>query len=151
MIFYTLSGPTSKLEIHNDRIKLMRNPFLGFFWRKDRLMEFKLDELALFTISEPKSLWGKIEWASEDGNKASFHFTTNAVMMSKIEKYMHTLIAKNEKRKNIPTEIVVAETKVEFKASTPEVIENNVLPFKPKAKKAKLNYNKKKIKNRKVA
>ena len=146
MIFYTLFGPTSKLEIHNDKIKLMRNPFLGFFWRKDRLVEFKLDELSLFTISEPKSVWGKIECASECGKKASFHFTTNAVMMAKIEKYIHTLITKNEKRKFIPE-----ETKVEIAVVAQEVIENNVLPFKPKAKKNSITYNKKKIKNRKVA
>lgn len=159
MIFYTLFGPTSKLEIHNDKLKLMRNPFLGFFHRKDRVMEFKLDELTQFNITEPKFVWGKIECASVCGKKADFRFTTNAVMMGKIEKYLNTLIVKNEKRNNPE----VIELKVtEAPAPTPapvgyETIEvvNNVLPFVPKekikAKKEKSVINKKKIKNRKVA
>ena len=160
MIFYTLYGPTSKLEIHNDKIKVMRNPILGFFHRKDRLMEFKLDELSYFNITEPKVVWGKVECATECGKKGSFRFTTNAVMMSKIEKYLNTLIAKNEKRKLGPVVAEVAAPVVapviEVKAvHTEEEFVNNVLPFvakpKAKAKKDKQQFSKKKIKNRRVA
>ena len=160
MIFYTLFGPTSKLEIHHDKIKVMRNPFLGFFHRKDRLVEFNLHELAHFSVVEPKVLWGRIQCESTCGKKADFRFTTNAVMMEKIAKYLNTLIAKNEKRNNpevfaaklaVVTAPVVIETKVS--QTVAPVIEevSNVLPFKAKAKTAKPVLNKKKIKNRKVA
>lgn len=152
MIFYTLFGPTSKLEIHDDKIKLMRNPFLGFFHRKDHLVEIKLNELAHFSITEPKFVWGKIQCESACGKKADFRFTTNAVMMAKIEKYLNTLITKNEKRNNpeVASPIVI-ETKTTTVAAP--VIEevSNVLPFKAKIKTAKPVLNKKKIKNRKVA
>jgi hypothetical protein len=152
LIFYTLFGPTSKLEIHDDKIKVMRNPFLGFFHRKDRLVEFKLNELAHFSITEPKFVWGKLQCESACGKKADFRFTTNTVMMGKIEKYLNTLITKNEKRNNpeafaakfVAVAPVVIETKVIEEVS-------NVLPFKAKVKTNKPVLNKKKIKNRKVA
>lgn len=158
MIFYTLFGPTSKLEIHDDKIKVMRNPILGFFHRKDRLMEFKLNELAHFSITEPKFVWGKLQCESACGKKADFRFTTNAVMMGKIEKYLNTLITKNQRRNN-PNYVevkavtpVVIEAKTTFTTPAPKIEEvSNVLPFKPKNKATKPVLNKKKIKNRKVA
>ena len=99
MIFYTLQGPKYKLEIHNDKIKLIKKAWWSFFTSKNEILEWKLDELSQFQIAVPKFIWGKLEWASFDGNKTSFRFSTNAVMMNKIEKYVHRLILKNVQRR----------------------------------------------------
>lgn len=102
MIFYTLTGPKYKLEIHDDKIKLIKRVWWSAFSKQDRVTEFKLSELTQFQISIPKLIWGKLEWATQDGNKCSFRFSTNSVMMTKIEKYMHKLIMKNiERRQNV--------------------------------------------------
>lgn len=102
MIFYTLTGPKYKLEIHDDRIKLIKRVWWSALSRKDKVTEFKLDELTQFQISIPKIIWGKLDWAMQDGTKCSFRFSTNSLMMGKIEKYMHKLIIKNiERRQNV--------------------------------------------------
>ena len=102
MIFYTLQGPKYKLEIHDDRIKLIRKPWWTIFSTKNEILEWKLEELSQFQISGPKFIWGKLEWANFNGNKSSFRFSTNAMMMDKIEKYVHKLILKNfQRRQNL--------------------------------------------------
>lgn len=95
MIFYSLKGPNYKLEIHDDKIKLIRRAWWIMFSPKNEVLEWKLSELSHFQIIVPKFVWGKLEWASFDGKKSSFRFSTNSVMMDKIEKYMHKLIIKN--------------------------------------------------------
>jgi hypothetical protein len=47
----------------------------------------------------PGGEFSALEWASFNGNKTSFRFSTNAVMMDKIEKYVHKLILKNFQRR----------------------------------------------------
>jgi hypothetical protein len=99
LIFYTLQGPKYKLEIHDDKIKLIKKAWWSIFSSKNEVLEWRLDELAQFQIAVPKFIWGKLEWASFNGNKTSFRFSTNAVMMDKIEKYVHRLILKNVQRR----------------------------------------------------
>jgi hypothetical protein len=102
VIFYTLQGPTYHLEIHDDKMKLVKKPWWGLFGAKNEIHEWKLEELAQFNIATPKFIWGKLEWANFSGDKCSFRFSTNAVMMNKIEKYIHKLILKNfQRRQNI--------------------------------------------------
>lgn len=99
MIFYTLQGPKYRLEIHDDKIKLIRKGFWGLFSNGQSHMEWRLDELAQFQISAPKFIWGKLEWSTFDGTKNSFKFTTNAAMVAKIERYMHKLVLKNYQKR----------------------------------------------------
>lgn len=98
MIFYTLKGPKYNLEIHDDKIKLVKRTWWRLLSSKNELLEWKLDELSQFQIASPKFIWGKLEWANYGGNTSSFRFSTNTVMMDKIEKYMHKLILKNFQR-----------------------------------------------------
>lgn len=102
MIFYTLQGPNSKLEIHDDRMKLVKKSWWALLSRKDKVTEFELSELAQFHITNPKFIWGKIEWSVASGAKGSFRFTTSSEMMLKIEKYMNKLVIKNiQKHHNV--------------------------------------------------
>lgn len=102
MIFYTLQGPKYNLEIHEDKIKLVTKTWWRMFSPRTEILEWKLDELSHFQIASSKFVWGKLEWANFNGNKSSFRFSTNAVMMDKIEKYVHKLILKNfQRRQNV--------------------------------------------------
>ncbi len=104
VIFYTLQGPTYKLEIHDDKMKLIKKSWWSLFGAKNEILEWKLEELSQFHIATPKFIWGKLEWASFDGHKSSFRFSTNPVMMDKIERYVHKLILKNfQRRQNMPS------------------------------------------------
>lgn len=98
MIFYTLQGPQSKLEIHDDKIKLMKNTWWNAIRGKEQVVEFKMAELSQFNITSPKLIWGKLEWTTFEGSNCSFRFSTSEAMMSKIEKYMHKLVLKNIQR-----------------------------------------------------
>lgn len=101
MIFYTIQGPAHELEIHDDKLKLMKKPWLKQFSRKDAVQTWDLRSLSGFEISSPHYfLWGKIEWKSVDGTRGSFRFSTNPEMVKKIEKYMQKMILKNIQRKN---------------------------------------------------
>ena len=95
MIFYTLQRPKSKLEIHHDKLKLVNGFCWNLFSSKKDQTEWKLSELSHFQITVPKFIWGKLEWSTSDGRKETFRFTTNSVMMNKIEKYMQKVIIKN--------------------------------------------------------
>lgn len=103
MIFYTLQGPKYKLEIHDDKLKLTKKSWWALFG-KNEAIEWNIQELSQFQISSPKFIWGKLEWATFDGKKCSFRFTTNSVMMGKIEKYVHKLIIKNFQRRQLTEE-----------------------------------------------
>lgn len=98
MIFYTLQGPGQKLEIHHDKVKLIKTGWLSFFRKKSHLT-WDLQQLSDFHVSVPKLIWGKIEWSTFDGQKHHFRFSTNALMVSKIEKYLQKLIIKNHQRR----------------------------------------------------
>lgn len=98
LIFYTLQGPQSTLEIHDDKIKVTKKSWWSTLSRQDQVLEFRLNDLAQFQIASSKIIWGRLEWSTFDGGKGSFRFSTNAVMMDKIEKYMHKLVLKNIQR-----------------------------------------------------
>lgn len=101
MIFYTIKGPKNQLEIHHDKIKLVKSNWWSLFSPKDEKLEWGLHEIAHFQIIRSHLFWSKLEWANFDGHKCSFRFSTNLTMMDKIEKYVHKLIIKNiQKRKN---------------------------------------------------
>ncbi len=101
LIFYSLKGPKYKLEIHDDKLKLIKRAWWVPFASKGEILEWKLSDLSQFQIATPKLVWGKLEWSNFDGKKASFRFSTNAIMMDKIEKYMHKLIIKNFQRRQM--------------------------------------------------
>lgn len=96
MIFYTLKGPSHSLEIHDDKILLKKRTWLNLFTSKTPPQIWTMETLAQFNITMPMEvLWGKVEWKSFDGNSGSFRFSTNPVMMKKIELYLQKKITKN--------------------------------------------------------
>lgn len=99
LIFYTLQGPNYKLEIHDDKLKLIKRSWWSLFSSKNDIIEWQLSELSQFQITVPKFIWGKLDLATFDGKKNSFRFSTNSIMMEKIEKYVHKLIIKNHQRR----------------------------------------------------
>jgi hypothetical protein len=109
MIFYTLQGPTSKLEIYAEKIKLVKRTWAQLFSRKEETDTWVINDLTHFEISIPKFLFfsGKIEWATLSGDKGMFRFSTNAQMVKKIEIYLQKRVLKNQqsltKEKNDPS------------------------------------------------
>lgn len=96
MIFYTLQGPSHSLEIHDDKIHLKKKNWFRLFASKPELAAWDLENLSQFNITVPQYiLWGKVEWKSFDGTSGSFRFSTNAIMMKKIELYLQKRIIKN--------------------------------------------------------
>lgn len=104
MIFYTLQGPKYRLEIHDDKMKLIRQTWWGIFGSKNQETIFPLQDLAEFHVAVPKLVWGKLEWSSFEGRRETFRFSTNSTMVSKIEKYMQKVIIKNYQNKR-PEEV----------------------------------------------
>jgi hypothetical protein len=102
MIFYTLHGPSYKLEIHDDKIRLVKKGLLNLFRSPKDFHEYPLSELIHFEVTSPKFLfWGQLEFASGDGQKRTLRFSTNQQMMAKIEKYIQKIVAKNCDRKKV--------------------------------------------------
>ena len=100
MIFYTLKGPTFELEISEQDLKLVKRPLL-FFMKTPKIHIWKIDELSKFEISDSKMLMcGKLHWQTFSGEDFSFRFTTNEVMMRKIEKYLQKKVLKNHQTKH---------------------------------------------------
>lgn len=97
MIFYTLQGPTSKLEIYDDEIRLNRKSWAKIFGKNELPDRFKISDLSYFEITVPKFLFvsGKIEWTTFSGQKGSFRFSTNPAMVKKIEIYLQKRVIKN--------------------------------------------------------
>ena len=100
LIFYTIKGPTSKLEIYSDKIKLIKKRWLQLFTKKDQVDSWQINELSEFEIKVPKFFIfsGKIEWTTFNGQKGTFRFSTNAHMTKKIEVYLQKRIQKNYHR-----------------------------------------------------
>lgn len=98
MIFYTLQGPTSKLEIYADKMRLVKKNWAYFLFRKEEIITWNINELCQFEITVPKFLFfsGKIEWTTFKGEKGMFRFSTNAQMMKKIEIYLQKRVLKNQ-------------------------------------------------------
>ena len=96
MIFYTLQGPNHHLEIHDDKLRLIRTGWFSRLSREPRYTDWDLTSLAHFEITIPQYiLWGKLEWKNFDGAQGSFRFSTDAAMVKKIEKYLQKLIIRN--------------------------------------------------------
>jgi hypothetical protein len=100
LIFYTLQGPTSKLEIYDDKIRLLKGAWSQFFSKKESGDNWKINELSYFEITVPKFLFfsGKIEWTTFSGEKGTFRFTTNPQMVKKIEIYLQKRVIKNHQQ-----------------------------------------------------
>lgn len=97
MIFYTLQGPTCKLEICEDKIRVTRKTWARLFGKNEFPEDFKIAELSHFEITVPKFLFvsGKLEWTTFNGQKGTFRFTTNPAMVKKIETYLQKRVIKN--------------------------------------------------------
>lgn len=97
MIHYTLQGPSYELEIHEDKIKLIKKPWLKVFTRKSETTSWEITNLAQFEITVPKFLMisGKIQWTTFNGETGTFRFSTNPVMVKKIEAYLQKRVIKN--------------------------------------------------------
>ncbi len=99
MIFYTILGPSHLIEIHDDKIILMKRTWLKLVTGSGPMKTWKLDDLSQFSITIPQYLlWGKVEWKSFDGNAGAFRFSTNSLMMKKIELYLQKRILKNHQK-----------------------------------------------------
>lgn len=99
MICYTLHGPRFTLEIHDDKIKLIKRAWWKLLSRENEVTDWQLSNLSHFEMTiPPYIIFGKLEWTSFDGQKGSFRFTTNHHMVGKIEKYMQKKIMKNYQR-----------------------------------------------------
>lgn len=99
MIYYTLKGPSHSLEIHDDKILLIKRTWLRLFSSKMPPKVWTMEGLAQFNITIPQYLlWGKVEWSSFDGNHGTFRFSTNPIMMKKIELYLQKRIIKNHQK-----------------------------------------------------
>ncbi|WP_408096063.1 hypothetical protein ACJVC5_13555 [Peredibacter sp. HCB2-198] len=103
MIFYTLQGPSHELEIHDDKLSLIKKGWRTVFSKENPVISWELQALSRFEITAPKFLfWGKIEWQTYDGHRGSFRFSTNPVMVKKIESYMQKRILKDfQNKKNV--------------------------------------------------
>lgn len=102
MIFYTLKGPTYELEIYEDKISLKKKNWIQLFSRKEPVHQWSINELSQFEITVPKFMMisGKIQWSTFNGETGSFRFTTNPLMVKKIETYLQKRVVKNHQAKN---------------------------------------------------
>lgn len=96
MIFYTLQGPAYELEIYEDKIKLVKKSW-AIFSRKQNIDTFSINELSKFEITVPKFLFfsGKLHWETFKGETGTFRFSTNPLMVKKIETYIQKRVIKN--------------------------------------------------------
>lgn len=99
MIFYTLKGPTHKLEIHDDKLHMHKKSWFRFLTKEPHTNVFVIDQLKNFEVSSPKFLfWGRLKWTTNEDQSGSFRFSTNSTMMTKIERYMQKRIEKNQQK-----------------------------------------------------
>ncbi len=97
MIFYTLKGPSYELEIYEDKIRLVKKPWIKIFSRKQETLDWPIKELSQFEITVPKFMMvsGKLEWHTFNGEVGQFRFTTTPAMVKKIETYIQKRVIKN--------------------------------------------------------
>lgn len=105
MIFYTLKGPKYKLEIYEDKIKLVRKNWLGFFL-KPKIHIWEINQLSQFEITSPKYMLvsGQLQWQTFSGEMGSFRFTTTPAIVKKIETYLQKRVTKNHLSQSARTE-----------------------------------------------
>jgi hypothetical protein len=100
VIFYTLKGPSYHLEIHDTKILLIKKSWWKILSFKPHQKSWEMQQLSAFRIAVPKQLlWGKLEWECFDGTSDSFHFSTNAEMVARIEKYFQKVVIRNQERR----------------------------------------------------
>lgn len=97
MIFYTLKGPNYELEIYEDKLRLVRKPWIKMFSRKQETLDWPIKDLSQFEITVPKFMMvsGKLEWHTFNGEVGQFRFTTTPAMVKKIEMYIQKRVIKN--------------------------------------------------------
>ena len=102
MIFYTIQGPKYRLEIHDDKLRLITRGMFSLFNNKNDHPTFPLNEIIKFEITSSKFIfWGKLEFTMSNGEKRNIRFSTNQQMMNKIEKYIQKIVIKNCTRKSV--------------------------------------------------
>ena len=102
MIFYTIQGPKFKLEIHDDKLRLVKKGFFALFSKQKDHPCFPLNEIIHFEVTSSKFiLWGKLEFIMSNGEKRDVRFSTNQQMMNKIEKYIQKIVIKNCTRNSV--------------------------------------------------
>lgn len=102
MIFYTIQGPKFKLEIHDDKLKLIKKGLFAFLSKQKESPSYPLSEIIHFEVISSKFiLWGKLEFTMSNGEKREIRFSTNQQMMNKIEKYIQKIVIKNCTRKSV--------------------------------------------------
>jgi hypothetical protein len=92
MICYTLKGRGHSLEIHQDKLLLLKRPWFLFFLRPVP-KTWKISELARFEMVEDK-----IEWRCTEGVEGSLQFYGNPEEIKKIEQYLQKKVEKNATR-----------------------------------------------------
>jgi hypothetical protein len=100
LIFYTLQGPNYELEIHEDKIQLIKRPWASWFFKKKEIHSWQIKDLSIFEISVPKFLMfsGKLHWQTFSGETGTFKFSTTPAMVKKIETYLQKRVIKNHQQ-----------------------------------------------------
>ncbi|MFP5387059.1 MAG: hypothetical protein ACLGHN_13345 [Bacteriovoracia bacterium] len=100
MIFYTLQGPGYELEIHDDKLRIIRKSWFSFLGKNSSSLTWEIKDLSQFNITVPKffMISGKIEWQTFKGEKGHFRFSTNPLMVKKIEAYIQKKVIKNHQQ-----------------------------------------------------
>lgn len=94
MIFYTISGPASYLEIRDDQLILKSQGPFSVFKKKTTEAVIPIQHIRQFMVSRQFGVMGKIVFS--DGEQTySFTFSSPFKMVQMIEKYMQKRILKN--------------------------------------------------------
>ncbi|MFY7992503.1 MAG: hypothetical protein ACOVP4_04345 [Bacteriovoracaceae bacterium] len=94
MIFYTIRGPASCLEIRDDQLILKSQGPFSVFKKKSSEAVIPLPQIRQFMVSRHLGVMGKIVFS--DGEQTySFTFSSSFKMVQMIEKYMQKRILKN--------------------------------------------------------
>jgi len=96
VIFYTITGPASCLEIRDDQLILKsRGPF-SLFKKSEVQATIPLASIRQFMVTRSLGVMGKIVFSNGD-QTYNFTFSSSFKMVQMIEKYMQKQILKNIK------------------------------------------------------
>lgn len=99
MIFYTISGPTTRLIIRDDQLILKAHGPFAWFSSHRKPHTIALTEIKLFSIVKTFGFMGKV--TISDGTKTyEATFSSTYKMVEMIEKYMQKRILKNTQKEN---------------------------------------------------